>query len=232
MGLALLTSCDLDNYDEPSETFTGQFVDKNTQEPIQTEIGDHGIQLYMYETSYKDNPTPWTFTAMQDGKFNNTKVFAATYKVQPYGPFVPIDPVEGLKISGTTTQNFEVEPFLKINVVGQPTVTDNKISVTVHIERGTSNPAYQQDITDVVLYVNNSSTYVGDNNYDARVTTRLTGDDAKNALNNTVTLTSDDVDKANGGHQNYYIRVGARIDYQTNGFARYNYTAPMTVAVP
>lgn len=232
MGLALLTSCDLDNYDEPSETFTGQFVDKNTQEPIQTEIGDHGIQLYMYETSYKDNPTPWTFTAMQDGKFNNTKVFAATYKVQPYGPFVPIDPVEGLKISGTTTQNFEVEPFLRINVVGQPTVTDNKISVTVHIERGTSNPAYQQDITDVVLYVNNSSTYVGDNNYDARVTTRLTGDDAKNALNNTVTLTSDDVDKANGGHQNYYIRVGARIDYQTNGFARYNYTAPMTVAVP
>lgn len=249
-GLFTLASCEVDDYDEPSETFTGKFVDKATGENVQTEIGDNGIQLYMYETSYKDNPTPWNFSAMQDGTFNNTKVFAGTYTVVPYGPFVPVteqdaagnytrdERLKDFKISGTTTHTFEVEPFLRLSVVGTPTVSDNKITVTVHIERGTTNPNYQQDCTDVALFVQNSSLYVGNGSvngyrmYDARVSTFLSGDDAKNAVGHDVTLTSGDVTAANGNGQNYYIRVGARIDCATNGVTRFNYTEPMTVYVP
>ena len=48
MGLLCLTSCELGDYSEPSETFTGKFVDKTTGEGVQTEIGDNGIQLYMH----------------------------------------------------------------------------------------------------------------------------------------------------------------------------------------
>jgi hypothetical protein len=244
VGILSLTSCELDDYPEPSETFCGQFLDKTTGEKIQTESGSGGIQIYMYETSYKENPTPWNFTAMQNGTFQNTKVFAATYTVVPYGPFVPLTETDAsgnytkderlkeFKISGTTTHNFEVEPFLRLKIVGNPSVKDNKISVTVRIERGTENTKYQQDCTDVVLFVNNSSTYVGNNNYDSRVSTFISGNNAKNAVGKEITITSDDVTKANGTGQNYYVRVGARIDYATNGVRRYNYTEPLTVAVP
>lgn len=244
MGLLCLTSCELDDYSEPSETFTGKFVDKTTGEGVQTEIGDNGIQLYMYETSYKENPTPWKFTAKQDGTFNNTKVFAATYTVLPYGPFVPLtetdatgaytkdERLKDYKIKGKSYYEFKVEPFLRLKVVGEPVVRDNKISVTVHIERGTSNAKYQQDCTDVVLFANNSSTYVGNNNYDSRISTFVKGDAAKAAVGNDITITTDDVNKANGTGQKYYVRVGARIDCKTNGVSRYNYTEPLVVNVP
>lgn len=240
-----LTSCgDLDDMDAPSETFSGAFIDKETGDPIQTEVGDGGIQIYMYETSYKDNPTPWTMTCHQDGTFINTKVFAATYTVLPYGPFVPFteqdedgnytkdERLKDFVISGTTTHTFEVEPLLRIKVVSEPTVTDNKISVTVRVERGTSNANYQQDVSDIALFVNNSSTYVGNNNYDGRISTFISGDEANAALGQDITLTSGDVDQANGGNQKYYIRVGARTSYSSNGRQRYNYTEPMTVQVP
>ena len=244
VAVTCLTSCELDDYDAPEETFAGAFVDKATGESIQTETGDNGIQLYMYETSYKENPTPWKFTAMQDGTFRNTRVFKATYTVLPYGPFVPLtetaddgtltkdERLKDFRISGKTVHLFKVEPFLRIKVVGDPVVKDNRISVTVRIERGTSDPRYQQDCTDVVLFANNSSTYVGNNNYDSRISTFVRGDEAKNAVGHDITLTTDDVNKANGTHQKYYVRVGARTGFRTNGVSRYNYTAPLTVYVP
>ena len=97
---------------------------------------------------------------------------------QTSGKWKPVTDVR----ADATPHTFEVEPFLRLKVVKEPTVTDNKISVTVHIERGTSNAKYQSDITDVVLFVNNSSTYIGNNNYDSRVSKFISGDEAKNAL--------------------------------------------------
>lgn len=41
LSLCLLvnfTSCDVDNYGEPEETFRGAFIDKETKEPFQTVI--------------------------------------------------------------------------------------------------------------------------------------------------------------------------------------------------
>lgn len=244
IGVFCLISCTIDNYDEPAETFMGEFIDKATGEPFQTEVGDAGVQIYMYETSYKENPTPWHFTTKQDGKFYNNKVFAATYTVLPHGAFVPFtetgdngnitidNRLKDFKISGTTTHTFKVEPFLHVKIVGKPTVSNNKISVKVLIERGTTNMKYQQPCTDVALFVNNSSTYVGNNNYDSRVSTFLKGSDANNAVGNEITISSDDLTKANGVGQKYYLRVGARINYATNGTKRYNYSEPLVVNVP
>ena len=73
---------------------------------------------------------------------------------------------------------------------------------------------------------------MGNNNYDSRISTFVRGDEAKNAVGHDITLTTDDVNKANGTHQKYYVRVGARTGFRTNGVSRYNYTAPLTVYVP
>src|SRR5438034_6032153 len=82
MGIAVLAivSCKkLDNYAEPDATLTGRVVDiANKNALIQTEYGGGGTRIKLEELSWSDNPTPLYFNAMQDGTFNNTKLFAGT----------------------------------------------------------------------------------------------------------------------------------------------------------
>lgn len=62
LSLCLLvnfTSCDVDNYGEPEETFRGAFIDKETKEPFQTAIGNTGIRIRMMEYSWSDTPEPY-----------------------------------------------------------------------------------------------------------------------------------------------------------------------------
>ncbi|MCH4182287.1 MAG: DUF3823 domain-containing protein [Prevotella sp.] len=234
-----VSSCTLDNYDGPSETFRGTITDSISGRGFETEVGDDGVQFKMLETSYCANPTPWFLTCCQNGTFQDTKVFNGNYNITPYGAFVPFvetgnngkitkDKSVNLKISGTVSHNFIVEPFLEVTWVGEPTVSNNQIKVQVKIERGTSNPNYQQKCTDVFLFINSSSPYVSSNNYDSRISVSLSGSAAKTAPGSVVTLTSNKVTSG----MTYYVRVGARIDYATNGVKRYNYNEPKSIVVP
>ena len=134
-----------------------------------------------------------------------------------------------MDIKGTVSLNFEVEPFLRVAYVGEPVINGNSISVQVKITRGTTNPDYQQDLADVCLFINSSSPYVGNNNYDDRYDRHLTGDELKDMIGQTVTLTTDG-ELPTG--RTYYIRVGARIDKDIAGAKRYNYTDVKEVNVP
>lgn len=242
-GLFILagTSCQkFDNYDEPEETLQGTIVDKETQEPFQTEVAENGVRIKLLEYSWSDNPTPYYFYVKQDGTFNNTKIFKGNYNIEPQGAFVPLvqtdsngsvlsDESVTMDIKGTVSLNFEVEPFLRVAYVGEPVINGNSISVQVKITRGTTNPDYQQDLADVCLFINSSSPYVGNNNYDDRYDRHLTGDELKDMIGQTVTLTTDG-ELPTG--RTYYIRVGARIDKDIAGAKRYNYTDVKEVNVP
>lgn len=226
-----------DNYDEPSETLRGTITDINTGKPLYTEVGGNGIRMRLMEYSWSDDPEPYYFYVMQDGTFQNTKLFAGTYNVQPQGAFVPLvqtdsdgntirDESVTIDIEGTIEMDFDVEPFLNIEWVGDPVVNDGSISVDVMVTRGTSNPQFQQDVTDINLYINSSSPYVGENNYDSRYTTRISGEEANAALGEVITITTSGTLPSNRTH---YLRVGARINYNVAGVQRYNYNEPITV---
>lgn len=238
-------STDIDNYSGPKETLKGSVIDKNTGKPIQTEINDNGIRLKLMEYSWSDNPTPYYFNCMLDGTFNNTKIFKGDYSVTPFGPFVPLteDKTDLVTIKGTVKLDFEVEPFLNVEWVGEPAYIqvanpttgelENKISVQVKVTRGTTHPDYQEKVTDIALYINSSSYYVGEGtnstkDYDPRYTVRLEGDAANNELGNVITLTTNGSFSPN---RDYYVRVGARINKQIEGSRRYNYNEPKKVEV-
>src|SRR5260370_24473350 len=120
--LAVVTgsSCSkTDNYAAPSDTITGSTIDEGTGNTLQTDIGGGGTRVKLLETSYSANPTPIYFQSMQDGSFNDTKVFAATYKVSVEGPFVPVvqtdavgnllsDSSQNIVLKNTATLNFKV----------------------------------------------------------------------------------------------------------------------------
>lgn len=235
------TACQkFDNYEGPQETLKGAIIDKETRQPFFTETGNNGVRIKLMEYSWSDHPTPYYFTVKQDGTFNNTKIFKGHYNIEPEGAFVPLvlrnaagetvsDESVDTDIRGTVDLKFEVEPFLRVEYVGEPVVEGRKITVKARISRGTAHPDYQQPVSDIYLFINGSSPYVGSNNFDDRYDKHLGGEEAGNSLGQTVVLTTEGELPAG---RTYYLRVGVRIDKDIAGAKRYNYTDVKTVSIP
>lgn len=222
------TSCEVDNYDKPEETLTGTVIDKNTGKGLQVDVtNEKGIRMKLMEYSWSDTPTPYYFYTMQDGTFNNTRIFSGQYGVTPQGPFVPVEEKQ-TEIKGSVKMEWEVEPLLNVEWVGEPVLNDNgSITAQVKVTRGTSNPDYQQKVTDIWLMINSSSPYVGEDNRDDRYTAKLSGDEADQAVGQVITLTTPGSFSL---ERDYYIRVGARTDLSIEGTQRFNFNE--TVKVP
>ncbi|TAM96488.1 MAG: DUF3823 domain-containing protein [Chitinophagaceae bacterium] len=227
----------IDNYPAPSATIQGSVYDAMTDSTVQTEFGGGGTRVKLLETSYSSNPTPEYFQCMQNGVFHDDKIFAATYNISVEGAFVPViltddtgkiitDSSKNIILKSTATVNFWVQPFLRIEWVSPPVMNaDSSVTVQVRITRGTDNPSYKSNLTDINLYVSNTQND-GNNNYDPRYSklTSYNGTDGNALLGQVVTITT------TGGAlppQDVYFRVGARI---ASGLNRYNYNAPMTVS--
>ena len=228
----------IDNYAAPGDTVTGATYDEVTGQSLQTEVGS-GTRVELLEISYDSAPVPFYFYSMQDGTFNDDKVFGATYKVSVQGPFVPLivtdstgavvtDSSQTIVLKNKATLKFDVQPFLRIQWIGQPVLNaDTTVTVQVVVTRGTNNPAYQLPVTDINLYVSNTQ-YDGNNNYDPRYSSLNSYSDSLGlaVLGDTITLTT------TGGPlpaQDVYFRVGARINA---GLDEYNYNAPVSITYP
>ena len=240
--ISAISSCSkqLDNYDAPSETVTGTVTDAITNMPMQTEVGSGGIRVRLDELSWSDNPTPFYFYAEQNGVFNNTKIFKGNYRISVEGPFVPLlqqdntgaiiaDKRMTKEIQGTTEADFTVEPLLTVKWVGEPVSNpDGTISVSIVVNRGTANPDFQNDVTDISLFIN-ALPYVGNNNYDNRYSnlTSYSGTAGSSLMGQTITITT----KGDSlpSKRDYYLRVGARTNY---GLKQYNYTDVKKVTLP
>ena len=257
-GLCLTTvlySCTLDNYEEPGETLEGAVVDVATGDTVLTDQGTEGIRVRMRELSWKETtPENLDFFCMKEGIFRNTKVFKGEYNVRVDGPFIPIvrldvngdtlaDESKYVTINGKTEVTFEVQPFLKVEWVGEPSVSDGKITATVKVTRAVS-PAdfkakvepmggYSDDmlqVTDVRLFVSQVP-YVGFREWDNRYSTmkEYSGADFETQLGKPVTLTTSGVIPSG---RTVFIRAAARINYATEGIKRYNYNSSVRVDVP
>ena len=240
VATASISCSKLDNYPAPGATLTGRVVDAGLKSTVQTETGGGGTRIKMEEISWSDNPTPLYFNSMQDGSFNNTKLFAGTDKVSVEGAFVPlvqydangtivVDKRQTVQlVNGSTNIEFSVEPFLRVEWVSNPVLNaDSTITVQVKFTRGTNNPAFQNDVSDVFLYLN-TVPYVGNNNYDNRYSRQVSysGTAGNALLGQTITLTT------NGKFppkRSYWLRAGARTTY---GLKQYNYTDIKMIAAP
>jgi hypothetical protein len=242
--LSIASCVKKDNYNGPDQTLTGTVIDNSTGQPLQTEQGVSGMQIRAYEMSWNNGVgvVPENFVVHYDGTFTNTKVFAGTYKLYPTdGAFVPLvytntvgTPVDvgsqTLDVKGGTTNvTFKVDPFLKVEWVGDPVVNaDKTVTVQFKLSRGTADATRQFNVTDAFLYVG-TTTFVGNNSYDNLTSTQVNyAGTAGNALfGQTITLTT----KAPlGADRQYYLRIGARTADNVN--KRYNYNAPKLVNIP
>jgi hypothetical protein len=255
-----LTSCDLfklDNYDAPAETLQGEVVDVATGERVLTDQGSEGIRVRLTELSWTGIETPThnpDFYCKSDGTFQNTKLFKGTYNIRIDGPFIPLlrkdtngeplaDETQTVEISGVTKVRFEVQPFLKVEWVSEPTVSNGKITVRVKVTRVVSEEEFRAkvepmggysssflNVTDIQLFVSNSSS-VGFRAKDTRWSSQLeyNGSAFNALLGQPVSIQSNGVIPS--GRQ-VFIRAAARINYATETHKRWNYSEPLEVIIP
>lgn len=237
-------SCvELDNYDGPDATIMGSVTDLEGN-PLSVEAGS-GIRIKMLDYGWCDTPEDRYLNVKMDGTYINTKVFSSTYDIVAEGPFVPLVQTDeegnitvdktkkGVKVSGTTIVDFQVEPFLKVDWSGEPSFDNGIMTASFTINRGTQDKDWQLDLYDVALFVS-TTMYVGENNYDDRISIKESDMEAATAMVGKVSsLTTKDTYKMLPGHT-YYLRVGARIDYAFSfGAGRlYNYSPLKKIVVP
>ncbi|WP_163325399.1 DUF5013 domain-containing protein [Draconibacterium mangrovi] len=113
--LVSVTSClDIDNWDEPDVKVHGNVIDSYTGENLLSSQGEWGIRIW--ERTWTESvPNNQNLTVKQDGSYNNSKLFAGTYDMLPYGgPFWPVDTIKGVSFDGNTQQDFTVTPYLRL----------------------------------------------------------------------------------------------------------------------
>jgi hypothetical protein len=259
-------SCDLftlDNYDEPAETLQGEVVDVATGERVLTDQGSkdvegsEGIRIRLTELSWTGVETPThnpDFYCKPDGTFQNTKIFKGTYNIRIDGPFIPLlredgngvpiaDETQTVDISGVTKVKFEVQPFLKVEWVGEPAVSNGRITARVKVTRAVSEADFRTkiepmgswsnaflNVTDIQLFVSGSSS-VGYRARDERWSNKIEylGAAFNDLLGKTVTIQS--IGTIPSG-RTIFVRAAARINYATETQKRYNYTEPLEVMIP
>jgi hypothetical protein len=250
------SSCKKDNFPEPQETIKGRVVDAATGELVLTDQGSEGTRVRLRELSWKETAVPdnFDFFCMKEGIFQNTKVFKGHYNVRIDGAFIPLvrknslgdtlaDETKNIDIKGITEVEFKVQPFLKVEWVGQPTVSDGKITATVKVTRAVSRAdfkakiepmgGYNDDmlnVTDVRLFVSQVP-FVGYREWDNRYTTEVnySGNSFEASLGQPVTITTKGVIPAG---RTVFIRAAARINYATENIKRHNYNQAVRVDIP
>jgi hypothetical protein len=251
-----LNSCELDNYAEPQETLKGKVVDVVTGEPVLTDQGSEGTRIRLNELSWKETAVPsnFDFYCKKEGVFQNTKVFKGHYNVRIDGAFIPlvrrnaagdtlVDESKYIDIKGVTEVNFQVQPFLRLEWVGTPTVNNGKITASFKVTRGVSPADFKAkiepmggyndnmlNVTDVRLFVSQVP-YVGYREKDDRYSVQkdFSGTAFEAQLGQPYTITTNGVIPAG---RTVFIRAAARINYATENIKRHNYNAALRVDIP
>ncbi|ANI89975.1 hypothetical protein A9P82_12175 [Arachidicoccus ginsenosidimutans] len=233
LSFGILSSCmKTDNYAAPDATFSGNVIDSITGKPFLTSQGEAHIRIW--EVSYKDNPTPQDIPIKQDGTFNDTKLFSATYDMQPYGgAFWPTQRDSAIKLNKSLQKDFKVVPYLYVVDVNSQ-LDDSTLHLTCRLKAPiTQNLPQVLDIRPFISltqFVGNNSTiseYQQDK-YKINVNSNWgdgVGDMTTGEGFTTYALPALPLRKG----RTYYVRVGVRVE---DTYQQYNYSDIITIQVP
>lgn len=227
----------VDNYEGPTASIQGSIRDK-AGHPVYANAGNTSMRIKVLDYGYSENPSEYYLNVKLDGSYSNKQMFSSTYTLIPQGPFVPSKGKENVQLDGNVQVDFEVEPFFVVKW-GEPALTSNgngTITANVQISRGTDNPAYQQDISQVLLFISTTQ-YVGSNNYDQRLTPVISGAEAASFLDQPKAITSVTAGSASNpvslkSGYTYYVRIGARSAMNGEMPEAYNFSDVQKITIP
>lgn len=210
--LILFNSCELDNYDSPNASLSGNIIDAETGELVQSDILE-GTMIKIVEHGY-DPVSPQYLRVKNDGTYANTLLFANTYTVQPdVRNFIQIEEQE-VKIGENTKLDFHVVPYIRVKNVSL-SQEGNNITATFQLEQTTSDA-----VKKIGLYVSDQP-IVGQPARIADVEKDISKQVEDNEVFKLVINTARSSNLKSG--ESYYFRIGAVSSFTG---ARFNY-APM-----
>jgi hypothetical protein len=227
-----ITSCEIDNYEEPNASVHGYFYDaKDGKTLIGTDIID-GNSIGVYEQGFKSE-SKQTWAIDNTGEYTNKRVFAATYRIE----FLNTNfyPYEGEKMwtvkRGYNERDFLVTPFLRINNASIIyDASSDKIIAKCKIEEGGSDVTINQ----IRLFVFTDK-WVGN-----RINSGIQGASILNLNgeqidpNKEYTLIIDRAANKNFFQysRNYYFRIGAQAKGPSKyGTIRHNYSPLVVIKI-
>lgn len=211
-----LAACEKDNYDGPDAGLSGKFIDSQTGEMVEQDI-IRGTQIEIVENGYT---SPQYLVVKNDGSYANSLLFSNSYKVTPVrGNFIAVQSQE-VNISGQTTLDFTVTPYIRLKDVSI-TKSGTKVIATFKLQQTTAN-----NVRKIGLYAHSDSR-VGE-------PMRLFATERDiNAVTAPTTVYTLEIDLAANSSilkpgNSYYFRVGALIDV---GEAKLNYVKAVKIDI-
>lgn len=199
---------ELDNYDPPTAGLNGSFIDEETGELVEQDI-IRGSVIELVEHGY-DPVSPQYLIVKNDGTYENSRLFANTYTVQPVRTnFKVVDPVD-VVISGQTKLDFLVTPYIRIKDV-EITKSGDKIIANFRLEQTSVS-----NILRIGLYAH-PDPHVGEPMQIAKIEQNINAVVDPNQVH-TLELDINDPDLKDSNL--YFFRVGALIDVPE---AKFNY---------
>jgi hypothetical protein len=216
----LFSSCEVDNYAAPDGILTGSVIDDITGKGLITEQ-PNGFRIRFEEFSWSNTPQPEHFWGKADGTFQNTKIFAGTYRITPVeGPFVQPNSQENVKIeSGKATHlEFRVTPFVSFRDVNISKYgTGDSVKVTFTLIKNVASTT----IDEYRIFASDKTPMVGVNAFDSKLSA-IDGTKASQVLTEADLGTPITTTVKGYTSGKYYIRVGAKCKESTS--SRYNMT--------
>ena len=109
--LLVLSSCEIDNYDEPNLTVSGRIVDAQTNALVESGGSNSGTIVKFYQNN---SAQALLFKTMPDGTFTNSRVFAGNYRYVAEGPFQVITDTPSIVIKANTEIEIKVTPNVRL----------------------------------------------------------------------------------------------------------------------
>lgn len=128
----LLSSCEIDNYEEPQLTLRGKIVDSQTNELVASGGINAGTVVRLYEGSATQ---PLVYNTFADGTFTNSKVFPGSYTYTAQGPFKLLSAApQSLHIDQDAELEIKVVPHVRL-ATPEVQVTGTTATVKVKYEK-------------------------------------------------------------------------------------------------
>ncbi len=161
-AIVAVSSCGLDNYDEPESKLLGRVVYNG--EPVGVRGTGEAVQLQLYQDGYELH-SPIPVYVGQDGTFE-AKLFDGEYKLvtrDNNGPWVNDRDTTVINVKGTANVDIEVTPFYTLSNV-QLALNGSSVNASFQINE----VAGGRDI-DYVLILAGKTSFVDDVSYTERL---------------------------------------------------------------
>jgi len=235
LGMVLLglSSCyKTDNWAAPDTQISGTIIDSYTGKPLLTSQNDWQIRIW--ERSWTaSTPVNQTIPVKQDGTYNNSKLFAGTYDMLPYGgPFWPADTLKNVIFGkdGKGATDFTVTPYLQLTEF-ETSLQGTNLTMKIRLKapRRTGLP----NIVEIKPYLSLTE-FVGESNYiniaeynNTRIQINKSWLTEVGDIETSKVYTIGPLPVKSG--YTYNVRVGANVN---DANRKYNYSEIKTVVVP